>query len=133
MSGEDVHRIPTSLSVLLCRDCCCGTERKHPDFSHDLQESDLRAAVADIGGKVHRVKCLDACSHSNVVVLRTRQHGKLWFGGLADEVSHAALMAFVRDGARGKIPSGLLALQFIPSAASVDVESRCNLKAIPVR
>ena len=48
MSGEDVHRIPTSLSVLLCRDCCCGTERKHPDFSHDLQESDLRLSLIHI-------------------------------------------------------------------------------------
>jgi predicted metal-binding protein len=48
-----------------------------------------------------RVNCIHACRHSNVVVVRSQRHGKIWFGGLADEAAHHALMRFVRAGAVG--------------------------------
>jgi len=132
MSPETRSSTPVPLSVLLCRDCCCGTYRKHYGFNHRQQEIDLKAAVTEAGGKLLRVNCLDACSHSNVVVLRTQNHGRIWFGGLADEASHEALVAFVRAGARGEIPPSLRHLQFTPTPANEEVERRCNLRGIPV-
>ncbi len=123
---------PAQFSVLLCRDCRCGTERKHPDFDHAAQEADLRAAVADAGGRVLRVNCLDACSYSNVVVVRSPRHGKMWFGGLADDATHQALMRFVRAEVNGDVPADLLPLRFVPSPNSQEVESRCAFRGIPV-
>lgn len=122
----------TRLSVLLCRDCCCGTDKKHPDFDHHRQEIELREAVAEAGGYLHRVKCLDACAHSNVVVLRTHDRGKVWLGDLVDDAAQEALRAYVRRGAVGDLPPILEARRFVPSSASEEVENRCNLRGIPV-
>jgi len=121
-----------SLSILLCRDCCCGTESKHPDFDHARQERELREAVVEAGGRLHRVKCLDACSRSNVVVLRTHQHGKIWFGDMVNGVAHEDLASFVRGGAMGEIPESLAQLRFVPTAEAEQREVSCNLRGIPV-
>lgn len=120
------------MSLLLCRDCCCGTDKKHPDFDHRRQELELQVAVMEAGGSLHRVKCLDACSRSNVVVLRMHERGRVWLGDLADDAAHEALRAYVRAGALGDLPPTLEARRFVPSTASEEAETRCNLRAIPV-
>lgn len=124
---------PVSFSVLLCRDCCCGAERKHPDFDHAKQESDLRSAVDAAGGRLHRVNCLDACIRSNVVVLRTHDQGKIWLGDLVDDESNEALLSFIRAGTRGEMPLDLGKLRFTPTSSAEEAESRCHLRGIPVR
>jgi|GEM_PF-1441133 len=130
---EDRPTRSTRFSVLLCRDCCCGTETKHPDFDHQRQELELQKAAIEAGGSLHRVKCLDACGQSNVVVLRTPERGRVWLGDLADDASHEALCAYVRAGALGHLPPALEVRRFAPSTASEEVEGRCNLRGIPVR
>lgn len=132
MTRDHRPRRSIRLSVLLCRDCCCGTDRKHPGFDHRRQELELQEAAAEAGGSLHRVKCLDACSRSNVVVLRTHERGRVWLGDLADDVAHEALCAYVRAGAPGNLPPSLEARRFVPSTASEEAEMRCNLRAIPV-
>ena len=38
-----------SLSVVVCRGCCCGTETKHPDVDHDGQVAQLHATRCPTG------------------------------------------------------------------------------------
>ncbi|MFY1632080.1 hypothetical protein ACN27F_02145 [Solwaraspora sp. WMMB335] len=52
--------------VTVCRGCCCGTSRKHPDVDHDGQLRALRAS----GARVRVVDCLNTCERSNVVVVQ---------------------------------------------------------------
>ncbi|MGI5215593.1 hypothetical protein [Plantactinospora sp. CA-290183] len=69
--GAGVDRAPDRLgcSVTLCRGCCCGTVRKHPDVDHPGQLARLRAAL----GPANRVRvsdCLNVCDRSNVLVVQ---------------------------------------------------------------
>src|SRR5262245_51571526 len=90
--------------VLLCRDCCCGTERKHPDVDHADQERALREAAAESGGRVIRTRCLRVCEYSNVVVVKAA--GKThWFGGALTPEKTEAIGGFLRGG---DIPSELV-------------------------
>jgi (2Fe-2S) ferredoxin len=81
--------------VLLCRDCCCGTARKHPEIDHSSQEDALRSAAADGGGRVIRTRCLGVCERSNVIVVKTRA-GTTWFGGILRHAQTHAVAEFVR-------------------------------------
>jgi predicted metal-binding protein len=92
--------------VLLCRDCCCGTERKHPDVDHAVQEDALRAAAAESGGRVIRTRCLGVCEHSNVVVVKAAKT-TYWFGGVLSAAQTAAVTAFVRSGGGATAPTEL--------------------------
>ncbi len=38
------NKVPT---VTVCRGCCCGTHKKHPDVDHDAQLDLLRESVGD--------------------------------------------------------------------------------------
>ena len=52
----------------MCRGCCCGTTRKHPDVDHDgIAEILERASGPE--AELVRVDCLWACDLSNVVVV----------------------------------------------------------------
>lgn len=112
-------------SVLVCRDCCCGTARKHPDTDHDAQLAAIRAA----GGAHHRVvvtRCLGVCEQSNVVVVRQRRSPAVWLGGLTDESSTEALCAWLRNG--GPLPESLDAHRFERPGA-VHAPVAVNLRA----
>jgi hypothetical protein len=85
----------TDLSVLVCRGCCCGTD-KHPDVDHDGQLAQLEAA----GARCHVVDCLGPCDRSNVVVVR-RDEARWWFGEVFDA---GPLAAWVAQGAAGEPP-----------------------------
>ena len=54
--------------VVVCRDCCCGTLRKHPDVDHDLLFEQLGVRTSG-HAQVRASGCLLACEHSNVVVV----------------------------------------------------------------
>jgi hypothetical protein len=92
--------------VLLCRDCCCGTERKHPDVDHAVQESALRVAAAQSGGRVIRTRCLGVCERSNVVVVKTA-NTTYWFGGVLSAEQTSAVTAFIRSGGVAPAPTEL--------------------------
>lgn len=105
--------------VLLCRDCCCGTARKHPRADHDAQRAAIEALDDQAGRRGDRIRvrvvdCLSECDRSNVVVVRdfaarSRSAGRrpvtTWLGPVLDEPTTAAVVAWIRDG--GPLPDEL--------------------------
>jgi (2Fe-2S) ferredoxin len=96
-------------TVTVCRDCCCGTLKKHPGVDHDGQLRQLR----DVLPAPHRVRvsdCLDACDQSNVVVVhpapQARRAGArpVWFGLVVDDDVTGDIAAWVRAGGPGIAP-----------------------------
>ena len=96
-------------TLTVCRDCCCGSLRKHPAIDHDGQLDVLRTALEP----AHRVRtslCLDACSQSNVIVVhptpaaRRRGVRPVWFGLMFDDFVLDDLIAWVTAGGPGIQP-----------------------------
>ena len=121
-----------SFSVLLCRDCCCGTDRKHPDFDHAAQRRELEDVITSAGGKLHIVKCIDACSYSNVAVIRRRNGEKIWLGGLAQVETHDALCQFLASDVLQPLTPLLEDCRFEPTLESQTAEIKCDSRRIPV-
>ncbi|MFI6761846.1 hypothetical protein ACIBF5_22165 [Micromonospora sp. NPDC050417] len=96
--------------MTVCRGCCCGSTRKHPDVDHAGQVDRLRAAI----GTDHRVRitddCLDACERSNVVVVHPSGAGRaagarpVWFGFVLDDSAVDDIATWVRAGGPGVAP-----------------------------
>ncbi|MEU4690488.1 hypothetical protein [Actinoplanes sp. NPDC023714] len=95
--------------MTVCRDCCCGSLRKHPSVDHDGQLRALRDALEP----EHRVRtslCLDACTQSNVIVVQpdplARRDGArpVWFGLVLDDQVLGDLVTWVRAGGPGVTP-----------------------------
>ncbi len=92
--------------MTVCRDCCCGSAKKHPAVDHDAQVERLTAALTP----AHRVRtsqCLDLCTQSNVMVVHpapaARRGGArpVWFGLVLDETVESDLVDWVRAGGPG--------------------------------
>lgn len=63
-----------AVRIVVCRGCCCGTTRKHPDTDHGRQLAMLAEAVAAIpGARLRTVGCLDLCRSSNVIAVGPAQ------------------------------------------------------------
>lgn len=98
-----------SCTVTVCRDCCCGTTRKHPDVDHDAQLAALRLGVAGAGRLVVS-PCLLACERSNVVVVapapaaRAAGARPVWLTGVLSPEQTDAVVAWVRAGGPGRTP-----------------------------
>lgn len=110
------HPTP-GLTVLVCRDCCCGTTAKHPRADHDAQVAALEAAVAaQPGFALQVVDCLDECDRSNVVVLRgpgrRAAERDTWLGGVLTERATEALSGWIAEGAQGRLPDAVAGLRF---------------------
>ena len=104
-----------SLSMLVCRGCCCGTE-KHDDIDHVAQVTRLQAAVASSRRtKLYTTDCLGPCERSNVVVVRSGRE-RTWFGDVLDTEVTAALADWVEAGAPAEIPEPLADHCFVPDA-----------------
>jgi hypothetical protein len=88
--------------VLVCRGCCCGTERKHPETDHDAQ----LAAIAAVA-RTRVVGCVDECAHSNVVVVRPGDGTSIWLGGILDPATTSALCDWLERGATSPVPAVL--------------------------
>lgn len=94
-------------TVTVCRDCCCGTLRKHPDVDHDGQLEALRDGVAG-HGRVVVSQCLLACERSNVMVVApgpaARHDGArpVWLDEVLTDEQVRAVAAWVRDGGPGR-------------------------------
>lgn len=109
--------------VRVCRDCCCGTARKHPGVDHDGLLDRLRARVAGAGA-VSVSACLLACASSDVVVVSpapaARRVGArpVWLGEVLDHAAVDAVAAWVRAGGPGlaAVPAGLEAHLMEPPA-----------------
>jgi (2Fe-2S) ferredoxin len=100
--------------VRMCRGCCCGTRRKHPDVDHDAIVDVLVAGLAGVADVV-TTDCLSVCDLSNVVVVsptpgaRRRGARPAWVTHV-NTVHRAALVVdWVRAGGPGasRPPEGL--------------------------
>lgn len=109
-------------TVLVCRGCCCGTE-KHPDFDHAAQLAELRAASdEDSAGRIRVTQCLGPCGESNVIAVRHRDTersgvrvGTTWFGGVLTTRLTADLAGWVSSGAAPEtLPASLLGCRLDP-------------------
>ncbi|MFD5825287.1 hypothetical protein [Lentzea sp. NPDC060358] len=92
-----------SARITVCRGCCCGTERKHPDVDHDRQLALLRSRLA----AVTVADCLDACEVSNVVVVRPSPAARatgaraVWVGSVLDDEAVHGVADWVDAGGPG--------------------------------
>lgn len=92
--------------VRMCRGCCCGTARKHPDVDHDAISAMLEENIGPGAALVH-VDCLWACDLSNVIVVNpapaAREAGArpAWVPHVNTHERAAALARWVRDGGPG--------------------------------
>lgn len=97
---------PTGARVRVCRDCCCGTARKHPDVDHDALFRRLVAATAGVA-EVAPSSCLLACEKSNVVVVQPGALGRragarpVWLRAVLDERAVDAIASWVSEGGPG--------------------------------
>ncbi len=109
--------------VLLCRDCCCGTARKHQDVDHAAQEQRLQEACDRSRVTLRRTSCLNRCEVSNVVVVRTT-HGPLWFGHVLDAELTEHIAMLIECGADEPLPPVLAACRVEPGdSTGCDIES----------
>lgn len=93
-------------TVTVCRDCCCGSLRKHPAVDHGAQLDGLRGALEPR----HRVRtslCLDVCAQSNVVVVHPTPEARragarpVWFGLVLDDAVLTDLITWIDEGGPG--------------------------------
>lgn len=85
--------------VVVCRGGDCGSRRKHPGFDHQQQ---LRTIRDEAGDKTRVVisRCLDACEHSNVVVIIPADPHvgePVWIGGANDNETTADIITWLND------------------------------------
>jgi len=106
----------TLVTIVVCRDCCCGTERKHPGFDHSDQLVRIQQAALVAGATVRVSTCLDECDHSNVVVVRKRLSAResIWFGDVIETEKTEIISDWVRTGCNGPVPLALSDSVFTP-------------------
>lgn len=92
----------TDVRVLICRDCCCGTEWKHPMTDHD-EQVDAISAVA----RARVVGCVNECAYSNVVIVRSGHGQTVWLGGIDNPAVTSALCEWLSAGASHPPPQVL--------------------------
>jgi hypothetical protein len=115
----------TETVVVVCRGGDCGSRRKHPQTDHVDQLRQIRAGVGS-AATVAVSKCLDACEHSNVVVVipgaeaREVDPTPVWIGELNDTDATDDLIGWIAQGGPGLVPPPALVdiLSFTPSRMS---------------
>lgn len=105
-----------SARITVCRGCCCGTERKHPEVDHDRQLEVLRERI----DAVRVADCLDACEVSNVVVVQPSPAARaagakpVWVGSVLDDDSLHGVAEWVDAGGPGlAAPPASIAAQIV--------------------
>ena len=108
----------TAARVWLCRSCCCGTVRKHPETDHQGQVAALSAVA-----RTRVVDCLGECAHSNVVVVRGGDGSSVWLGGVNDAALTDAVCVWLAEGAAQPPPPILESKVFIRRPSNVEPRS----------
>ncbi|MEU5690528.1 (2Fe-2S) ferredoxin domain-containing protein [Actinosynnema sp. NPDC020468] len=93
--------------MTVCRGCCCGTVKKHPDYDHAEQLRRLEEVAARSGGRVtvRTADCLDACENSNLIVVKPRGQKPVWLGFVLHDEVMADLERWLAQG--GPLPEVL--------------------------
>jgi (2Fe-2S) ferredoxin len=92
------------MRITVCRDCCCGTVKKHPKVNHGDQLARLRAIAAEVGASVTVAECLDTCETSNVVVVQAKGSKPVWFGFVLSDAAVEDIGAWLKAGGPGVAP-----------------------------
>ncbi|MER7760453.1 (2Fe-2S) ferredoxin domain-containing protein [Streptomyces sp. NPDC097619] len=126
-------------TLVVCRGCCCGNSRKHPDVDHDRQLARLESAAAESGGTlaVRTSECLGPCEQANVIVVQPSAEGRrrgaraVWIGWAKDDDCTDALLEWAAAGGPGVTPlPPVLDLQRIePPADRTDRPARAARSA----
>ena len=114
---------PGAPLVTVCRGCCCGNRAKHPNTDPAGQIARLRAVLAGTDVRLRVTDCLDACEHSNVVIVSPSAAGRkaggrpVWLGEVLDVEPVEEIARWVLSGGPGITdPPGTLDLHgFSPS------------------
>ncbi|MDP5228656.1 MULTISPECIES: (2Fe-2S) ferredoxin domain-containing protein [Arthrobacter] len=89
--------------VVVCRGGDCGSRHKHPQTDHQGQLRRIRDGV-EPAAQVIVSRCLDACDHSNVVVIlpdaagRAEGAGPVWIGEANDADTTQDIIDWVTAG-----------------------------------
>lgn len=103
----DARTARPSPRVLVCRGCCCGSTRKHPEIDHEEQV----VAISSVA-RTRVVDCVDECSHSNLVIVRPRPGESIWLGSLNSDTLTDELCDWLDASAPMPLPANLEALAF---------------------
>ncbi|WP_055558169.1 hypothetical protein [Streptomyces sp. NBRC 110028] len=116
---------PVPCSVVVCRDCCCGSA-KLSRVDHAAQAERLREVAP-----VRISECLDACDHANVIVVQPSAEGRaagarpVWLGLVNDPDATEDIAAWVSAGGPGVAPRPeILDLYAITPRARREASSR---------
>lgn len=96
--------VPT---VTVCRGCCCGTAKKHPDTDHPALLDRLRTALAEVARVQVVTDCLGSCENSNVMVVTPSRVARIfgarptWLGRILDNDDVDSLACWLAAGGPG--------------------------------
>ncbi|SDD91187.1 hypothetical protein [Actinokineospora iranica] len=93
-----------SVRVTVCRDCCCGTVKKHPDVDHGYQLARIKDVAARHGAMVRVAECLDTCATSNVVVVQAKGGKPVWLGFVLTDAAVDDIDTWLAAGGPGVAP-----------------------------
>ncbi len=93
-----------STRITVCRDCCCGTLKKHPGFDHGYQLDRIKDVAARHGATVRVAECLDTCETSNVVVVQAKGGKPVWFGFVLTDAAVDDIDDWLAAGGPGAAP-----------------------------
>ncbi|ALE81697.1 hypothetical protein [Pseudonocardia sp. HH130629-09] len=99
-------------AVTVCRGCCCGSGRKHPDLERAHHDALLDRLAGGAAGhaRFRTSECLGPCADSDVVVVApapgARRAGArpVWLRAVLDATATDAVAAWVRAGGPGAAP-----------------------------
>lgn len=111
--GDDGRNV-----VVVCRGGDCGSRQKHPGFDHSQQLRRIRDEAGD-GTRVVVSRCLDACEHSNVVVVvpaAAADRDAVWIGGANDSETTGDILEWLHNNVRPECRPALVDIrQFSPT------------------
>ena len=95
--------------VVLCRGCCCGSERRDPGTDHAAQLTWLRRLACAYPDRVtgRTSECLGPCAQANVLVVRPSPAGRrrggrpVWFAFIGDARALELLESWLGAGGPG--------------------------------
>lgn len=93
------------ITLVVCRGGDCGNKTKHPRTDHAAQLAQFRFDTHQ--SIVIASTCLDACEHSNVVVVlpgrdgRSQGAGPVWIGNVNDTDTTLEIIDWVNAGGPG--------------------------------
>lgn len=124
-ANDDRTLAPKHPVVVVCRGGDCGSQLKHPGTDHVAQLRRVRDEIHPETATITISKCLDACDHSNVIVVVPGEEGRaagedpVWVGGLLDQDATTDIITWVNHNDPDAEPPPMVQVrQFRPTRQS---------------